>query len=56
MYRIATEFYHEELLKEENKEKLDYLIGRSILPSTIERFSLGYSSNPRDLFAKLKDK
>lgn len=56
MYRIATEFYHEELLKEENKEKLDYLIGRSILPSTIERFNLGYSSNPRDLFAKLKDK
>lgn len=56
MYRIATEFYHEELKRPENQDKLDYLLGRGILPTTIERFHLGYSSNPRDLFAKLKEK
>lgn len=56
MHRIATDFYHEEILREENIEKLNYLLNRGISRETIDRFKLGYSSNPRELFARLKDK
>lgn len=56
MYRIATEFYHEEINKEENKEKLNYLLNRGISEETITLFKLGYSGNPRELFARLKEK
>jgi len=56
MYRIATEFYHEEINKEENKEKLNYLLNRGISQETITLFKLGYSGNPRELFARLKEK
>lgn len=56
MHRIATEFYYEEILRDENKEKLNYLLNRGIARETIDRFKLGYSGNPRDLFARLKDK
>ncbi|MDD2917169.1 MAG: DNA primase [Candidatus Gracilibacteria bacterium] len=56
MHRIATDFYHEEIKWEENYEKLNYLLKRGISPETIDRFKLGYSGNPRELFARLKDK
>ena len=56
MYRIATDFYHEEIFREENTEKLNYLLNRGISQETINRFKLGYSGNPRDLFARLKEK
>lgn len=56
MYRISTDFYHEEILREENREKLNYLLNRGISRETIDRFQLGYSGNPRELFARLKDK
>lgn len=56
MYRISTEFYYEEILREENIEKLNYLLKRGISRDTIERFKLGYSGNPRELFARLKEK
>ncbi len=56
MYRISTEFYHEEINKEENKEKLNYLLNRGISQETITLFKLGYSGNPRELFARLKEK
>lgn len=56
MYRIATDFYHAAIFVEENKSKLDYLTNRGISRETIERFKLGYSGNPRELFMKLKEK
>ncbi|HBB27577.1 TPA: DNA primase [Candidatus Gracilibacteria bacterium] len=56
MYRIATDFYHEEICREENIEKLNYLLNRGISQETIDRFKLGYSGNPRELFARLKEK
>lgn len=56
MHRIATDFYSEEILREENREKLNYLLNRGISRETIDRFKLGYSGNPRELFARLKDK
>ncbi len=56
MHRIATDFYYEEILREENKERLNYLLNRGISRETIDRFKLGYSWNPRELFARLKDK
>ncbi len=43
MYRIATDFYHEEILKAENADKLNYLSKRGISQETIDRFKLGYS-------------
>ncbi|MDD2891594.1 MAG: DNA primase [Candidatus Gracilibacteria bacterium] len=56
MHRIATDFYHEEIKREENTEKLNYLLNRGITLETIDRFKLGYSGNPRELFARLKEK
>ena len=56
MYRIATDFYREEILRDENKEKLNYLLNRGISRETIDRFGLGYSGNPRELFTRMKDK
>ncbi len=55
MYRIATEFYHESIWLPENKSKLEYLVQRGISEDTIRRFKLGYSGNPRELFARLKE-
>ncbi len=55
MYRIATDFYHEEIFREENTDKLNYLLKREISRDTIERFKLGYSGNPRELFSRMKD-
>lgn len=43
MYRIATDFYHEELFREENHDKLQYLLKRGISEETIRYFRLGYS-------------
>lgn len=56
MHRIATDFYHEEIFREENTDKLSYLLNRGISRETIERFKLGYSGNPRELFSRMKDK
>lgn len=56
MHRIATDFYYEEIFRDEFREKLNYLLNRGISRETIDRFKLGYSGNPRELFARLKDK
>lgn len=56
IHRIATDFYHEEIKREENIDKLHYLLNRRITLETIDRFKLGYSGNPRELFARLKEK
>ena len=56
MYKIATEFYHTAIFLSENRSKLEYLLNRGISEDTIRRFKLGYSGNPRELFAKLREK
>lgn len=54
MYRVATEWYHTALFLDENKTALMYLLDRHISRETIEKFQLGYSHAPRDLFFHLK--
>ena len=56
MHKIATEFYHEAIFLPENSAKLGYLTNRGISEDTIRRFKLGYSGNPRELFAKMREK
>ena len=56
MYRIATDFYHAELLKPEHTDKLAYLHKRGLSLETIEKFKIGFSDNSRDLFYKLREK
>lgn len=56
MYRIATDFYHAEILKGEHRSKLEYLQKRGLTMETIEKFKIGFSDNSRDLFFKLKEK
>ena len=54
LYRLATEWYHKNLFSESGNEALLYLQNRGISRETIEKFALGFSSNPRDLMQFLK--
>lgn len=54
-YKIATEWYHSHLFSPEWANALEYLFGRWLSLETIKKFSLGYSSSPRDLLYMLKD-
>ena len=54
LYRLATEWYYENLFSESGNEALLYLQNRGISRETIEKFALGFSSNPRDLMQFLK--
>jgi DNA primase len=48
--------YHAELFLSENREKLEYARSRGLTDETIAKFQIGYSGNPRELFAKMKAK
>ncbi len=56
IYKISAEFYHNDLYKSENRDKLEYLLNRWLTDETIKKFKLWYSGDPRTLFYKLKDK
>lgn len=53
MHKIAANFYHEELLKDDNSKKLDYLTKRWLTIETIEKFKLWFSDDSRALFSRL---
>lgn len=55
LYRTTTEWYHQALFLPENAHAMGYLNERNISRESIEKFSLGYSHAPRDLFFHLKD-
>lgn len=54
LYRLATDWYHQNLFSESGNEALLYLQNRGISRETIEKFALGFSSNSRDLIQFLK--
>lgn len=54
IYKIVAENYHTELFLPENREKLEYVRSRGLTDETVAKFKIGYSGNPRELFAKLK--
>ena len=55
--REAARFYHECLMKPQNREALDYFLKRGLDISTIRRFGLGYAPNDwRELINHLKAK
>lgn len=53
-YKIAANWYHEELYKSENSEKLAYAQRRGLTEATLKNFQIGYSWDSRGLFALLK--
>lgn len=56
LYREATLWYHNALFLPENKNALDYVLGRWLSLETIKKFELGFSHSPRDLLSFLKEK
>lgn len=42
-YKIAANWYHEELYKSENSEKLAYAKRRGLTETTLQNFQIGYS-------------
>ena len=56
LYREATLWYHNALFLPENKNALDYVLGRWLSLETIKKFELGFSYSPRDLLFFLKEK
>lgn len=54
MHKYVANYYHQELLKWENKSKLDYLLGRWLNLETIRNFKIWFADNWRDLFYDLK--
>lgn len=54
IYKSVAENYHAELFLPENRDKLEYVYSRGLSDETIAKFKIGYSGNPRELFAKLK--
>ncbi len=56
IYKITADFYHQELFRQENKDKLDYLLKREITLETIKTFQLWYSWDSKLLFEKLKSR
>ncbi len=55
-YKIAANWYHEELYKTENSEKLAYVKRRGLTEETLKTFQIGYSGDPRGLWALLKSR
>lgn len=56
IYKIAAETYHAELFLPENRDKLEYVRSRGLSDETVAKFKIGYSGDPRELFAKLKSR
>ena len=56
IYKLVTEAFHAELYLPENRERLAYAKSRGLSDETIAKFKIGFSGNPRELFAKLKAK
>ncbi len=48
----AAKFFHQELMKEENRHALEYFLGRGLTPATIKHFGLGYAPNSWDSLYK----
>ena len=56
LYAAATDWYKQELQKPEWLEARNYLAKRWITPETIEKWWIGYSSDPREMFESMKKK
>lgn len=56
LYAAATEWYKQELQKPEWLEARNYLAKRWITPETVEKWWIGYSSDPREMFESMKKK
>lgn len=56
LYAAATEWYKLELQKPEWLEARNYLAKRGITPATMEKWWIGYSSDPREMFESMKKK
>ncbi|MBP6921612.1 DNA primase [Candidatus Gracilibacteria bacterium] len=56
LYGAAGNWYNEELQKPEGLEARNYLSKRGITPETIEKWGIGYSSDPREMFESMKKK
>ncbi len=56
LYKDTALWYHRALFSSENEKYLKYLLDRSISCETIEKFQLGCSTSPRDLWFFLKEK
>jgi DNA primase len=46
-YKIAANWYHEELYKSENSEKLAYAKRRGLTKETLKTFQIGFSGDSR---------
>ncbi len=56
LYWAAGNWYNEELQRPEWLEARNYLSKRWITPETIEKWWIGYSSDPREMFESMKKK
>ena len=56
LYRDVAQWYHNALFLPENEKYLTYLLDREISRETIQKFQLGCSTSPRDLWYFLKEK
>ncbi|MDD3119984.1 MAG: DNA primase [Candidatus Gracilibacteria bacterium] len=56
IYKIAENFYHEEIKKPEHKDKLEYLLKRGLSNETINKFKLGYAPQNDHLYKNLINK
>jgi DNA primase len=56
LYAAATEWYKLELQKPEWLEARNYLAKRWISAETVEKWWIGYSSDPREMFESMKKK
>ncbi len=56
MNKATARIFHENLMSQDGKEALEYLLSRQLSKSTIKRFGLGYAKNDfYDLYNKLTD-
>lgn len=56
IYKIAENFYHEEIKKPEHKDKLEYLLKRWLSNETINKFKLWYAPQNDHLYKNLINK
>ena len=56
LYTAVADWYRDDLQKPEWLEARNYLTKRGITPGTVEKWWIGYSSDPREMFESMKKK
>jgi DNA primase len=56
LYTAVADWYRDDLQKPEWLEARNYLTKRGITPETVEKWWIGYSSDPREMFESMKKK